>query len=152
LADKHDLTDPEELRAALPPSRGRPGVRALRQILDRRTFAPTDSELERRFLPIAWATGLPLPLTEQRLNGFKVDFYWPDLGLVVETDGLRYHRTPSQQARDRGRDQAHAATGLTCLPFTHAQVRYQADRVRATLSEVAGRLAPRAWADADPSG
>lgn len=25
----------------------------------------------------------------------------PDLGLVVETDGLRYHRTPAEQARDR---------------------------------------------------
>ena len=34
-----------------------------------------------------------MPLTSQRLNGFRVDFFWPELGLVVETDGLRYHRT-----------------------------------------------------------
>ena len=40
------------------------------------------------------AAGDPGPV-----NGFRVDFYWPDLGLVVETDGLRYHRTPAQQAR-----------------------------------------------------
>jgi very-short-patch-repair endonuclease len=33
--------------------------------------------------------GLPLPLTKQMVNGFEVDFYWPDLGLVVETDGKR---------------------------------------------------------------
>jgi len=47
----------------------------------------------------------------------------PELGLVVETDGLRYHRTPAQQARDRRRDQLHTAAGLTTLRFTHAQVR-----------------------------
>jgi very-short-patch-repair endonuclease len=139
-ADKRDLVNPEQLRAALPPSPGRPGVRALREILDRRTFALTDSELERRFLPLARAAGLSVPQTGQHVNGFKVDFYWPDLGLVVETDGLRYHRTPAQQARDRARDQAHIAAGLTCLRFTHAQVRYEPDHVRATLDAVAGRV------------
>jgi very-short-patch-repair endonuclease len=70
-----------------------------------------------------------------------VDFHWPDLGLVVETDGLRYHRTAAQQTRDRLRDQAHAAAGLTTLRFTHAQVRYEPEHVRATLAKVARRLA-----------
>src|SRR4051794_12349880 len=70
---------------------------------------------------MAARAGLPRPQTQIYLNGFRVDFYWPDLGLVVETDGLRYHRTPQQQARDRLRDQAHAASGLTPLRFTHAQ-------------------------------
>ena len=139
-ADKRGLTDPNRLRALLVPSPGRPGVGALRETLDRRTFALTDSELERRFLPIARAAGLPLPQTGQRVNGFKVDFHWPDLGLVVETDGLRYHRTPAQQARDRVRDQAHTASGLTCLRFTHAQVRFEPDHVRATLTAVWRRL------------
>ena len=69
-----------------------------------------------------------------------VDFYWPELGLVVETDGLRYHRTPSQQARDRLRDQAHAAAGLTAIRFTHEQVCYESRHVRATLEAVARRL------------
>lgn len=139
-ADKRDLVDPEQLRASLPPSPGRPGVRALREVLDRRTFALTDSELERHFLTIARAAGLSVPQTGQRVNGFKVDFYWPDLGLVVETDGLRYHRTPAQQTRDRVRDQAHTAAGLTCLRFTHAQVRFEPDHVCATLSTVARRI------------
>jgi very-short-patch-repair endonuclease len=74
------------------------------------------------------------------LNGFKVDFYWPDLGLVVETDGLRYHRTPAQQARDRLRDQAHTAAGLTPLRFTHSQVAYERAHVRRTLAAVGARL------------
>lgn len=149
-ADKLDLTDPESLRAALHTYAGRPGVAVLREVLDRQTFALTDSELERRFLPIARRAGLSLPRTGQRLNGFKVDFYWPDLGLVVETDGLRYHRTPAQQARDRLRDQSHSAAGLTPLRFTHAQVRHEPRYVQSTLAAVAKRLraAPRHPLDA----
>ncbi len=112
----------------------------LRETLDRRTFTSTDSELERSFLALVRDAELPMPETGRHLNGFKVDFYWPELGMVVETDGLRYHRTPTQQARDHVRDQAHAAAGLTALRFTRAQVRFQPDHVRATLVAVAGRL------------
>src|SRR3954469_8820100 len=124
-ADRLGLIDPETLRAALAPQRGRSGIAKLRQTLDRRTYILTDSELERLFLPIAERVGLPRPLTQVRVNGFRVDFYWPELGIVVETDGLRYHRTPAQQARDRLRDQAHAAAGLIALRFTHGQIRYE---------------------------
>ena len=132
-ADKLDLIDPVSLWEAIDSHRGQPGVARLRAMLDRRTFRLTDSELERRFLPLAHDAGCRLRVTRQWINGFKVDFYWPDLGLVVETDGLRYHRTPAQQARDRRRDQAHAAAGLTPLRFTHEQVRYEPAHVRAAL-------------------
>jgi hypothetical protein len=94
-ADKLDLVDPDELRDALATVNPRPGVRRLRTTLDRRTFTLTDSALERRFLPIARAAGLPRPQTQAYVNCFRVDFYWPELGLVVETDGLRYHRSAS---------------------------------------------------------
>src|SRR5918996_864476 len=139
-ADRRDLTHPDELRSAIGALDGRSGVAALREMLDRRTFTLTDSELERRFLRIVRAAGLPLPQTQSNVNGFRVDFYWPDLGLVVETDGLRYHRTAAQQARDRLRDQAHARAGLTPLRFTHAQVRFEPGQVEATLAAVARRL------------
>jgi very-short-patch-repair endonuclease len=139
-ADKLDLVDPERLRVALDAQNGRRGVAALRELLERDAFTLTDSELERRFLPIARRAGLPAPLTQWPVNGFRVDFYWPDLKLVVETDGLRYHRTPAQQAKDRRRDQAHAAAGLTPLRFTHEQVARDAKGVEATLSAVFQRL------------
>jgi very-short-patch-repair endonuclease len=147
-ADKLGLTDPEELRTAVERVPRRPGVRALRELLDRRTFTLTDSELERRFLPLAGGARLPPPQTGRHVNGFEVDFFWPDLGLVVETDGLRYHRTPAQQARDRIRDQAHTAAGLTPLRFTHGQLTFEPDRVQAVLSAVARRLRRAASADA----
>jgi very-short-patch-repair endonuclease len=139
-ADRLGLVDPETLRSAIDERAGSRGATVLRRTLDRRTFRLTDSELERRFLPLAREAGLPPPETGRRVNGFKVDFYWPDLGLVVETDGLRYHRTPAQQARDRQRDQAHAAAGLTALRFTHAQVHNEPRRVKGTLAAVARRL------------
>jgi len=140
-ADKYDLVHPPGLRRALGGRGGEPGVALLREILDRRTFRLTKEELERRFLPLARKSGLPVPLTGQWVNEFEVDFYWPDLGLVVETDGLRYHRTPAEQARDRLRDQAHTAAGLTQLRFTHEQVRYEPDYVRRILAQTASRLA-----------
>lgn len=139
-ADKHGLTDPDRLRTEIDRSPRRPGAVTLRKLLDSRTFALTDSQLERRFLPLARAAGLPPPQTRSHVNGFRVDFFWPDLGLVVETDGLRYHRTPSQQARDRLRDQTHAAAGLTALRFTHAQVTREPAHVLETLRAVAQRL------------
>jgi hypothetical protein len=70
-------------------------VRPLRKLLDRLTFRLSDSDLEIFFRPIAASAGLPSPLSKQSVNGFEVDFFWPNLGLVVETDGLRYHRTPT---------------------------------------------------------
>jgi very-short-patch-repair endonuclease len=86
---------------------------------------------------------LPLPITQRQLQGGRVDFYWPQLGLVVEADSLRYHRTPAQQRADRLRDQKHAATGLTSLRFTHWQIFYEAEHVELTLAAVARRLAAR---------
>ncbi|HWH45273.1 MAG TPA: DUF559 domain-containing protein [Thermoleophilaceae bacterium] len=140
-ADKLGLVTADRLRDEIEPFGQRTGARAVRRLLDRHAFRLTDSDLERRFLRIARRAGLAAPETGQRVNGFRVDFLWRDLGLVVETDGLTYHRTPAQQARDRLRDQAHTAAGLVCLRFTHAQVAFEPGHVRMTLREIATRLA-----------
>jgi very-short-patch-repair endonuclease len=139
-ADRLDLVDPETLQNALGDYRGQRGVARLRSVLDPRTFRPTRSGLERRFLRLVERVGLPTPLTGALVNGFEVDFYWPDLGLVVETDGLRYHRTSARQARDRRRDQAHTSAGLTPLRFTGDQIEFEAPYVVDTLRTVARRL------------
>lgn len=132
-ADKLGLIDSESLREQVDDRRGSDGTKVLRRLLDRRTFSVTDSELERRFLKLVRRARLPVPETQQRVNGYRVDFLWPDLRLIVETDGLRYHRTPHQQSRDRRRDQAHVAAGFTALRFTHAQVVFESQHVVETL-------------------
>jgi len=139
-ADIHGLIAPGQLRQALDDFVGQPGVVALRALIDRHTFRLTRSALERMFLPVARRAGLSTPETRQFVNGFEVDFYWPALGLVVETDGLRYHRTPAQQARDLIREQTHKAAGLEPLRYTHWQVAYDQPWVVETLGEVAARL------------
>jgi very-short-patch-repair endonuclease len=139
--DKRDLIDPETLREELDGYMGEPGAKTLCSLLDNRTFRLSDSDLEILFRPIAMEAGLPLPLTKQVVNGFEVDFFWPDLGLVVETDGLRYHRTPSSQTRDARRDRAHTLAGMTPLRFTHYEIKYESPRVRSELQRIANALA-----------
>jgi very-short-patch-repair endonuclease len=139
-ADKHDVIDPEALREALDAYAGERGVKPLRTLLDRLTFRLSDTELEVLFRPIAARAGLPVPLTKQMVNGFEVDFYWPDLSLVVETDGWRYHRTASAQTRDALRDQTHTASGLTPLRFSHYQVAHEPQHVLRILARTAANL------------
>lgn len=142
-ADKLDLIDPERLRRALDARAGEPGVKPLRITLDKHTFRLSDSELEIHFRPIAAAAGVPVELTKQIVNGFEVDFYWPSLRLVVETDGWRYHRTPAAQTRDAKRDNAHVASGLTRLRFTHWQVKHERAYVQRILGKTAANLGGR---------
>jgi very-short-patch-repair endonuclease len=139
-ADRLDLIRTRRLRPALNHELSRPGVGRLKRILDAQTFSRAANALERRFLSIVRDAGLPAPDTQRRLGRYRVDFFWPDLGLVVETDSLRHHRTAAEQAVDLGRDQDHARAGLRSLRFTHAQVFHRPDQVRAVLVDAFGHL------------
>jgi very-short-patch-repair endonuclease len=150
-AAKLGLVTPRQLHRAANAAGKRKGAAAIRRILDRQTFVLTDSELERLFLPITRRAGLPPPQTRTYVNGFKVDFVWPHLMLVVETDGGSYHSTPAQQTADRRRDQAHAAAGFVALRFTHGQVKFDRPHVDAVLAAVVKRLKARPAAPAPPA-
>jgi hypothetical protein len=139
-ADKLDLVDPETLRGALDGHVGMPGVKTLRTMPDRHTFRLSDSDLEILFRPLAMAAGFALLLSKYWVLGYEVDFWFPDHGLVVETDGLRYHRTPSQQARAVRRDQKHTAAGLRVLRFTHWQIAYEPKEVSHILRTIRPHL------------
>jgi len=78
-ADHLDLVDPERLLAAIDRLPRRVGVGRLRTLLEAPTVALTSTQLERRFLPLARAAGLPVPQTQVWLDGHRVDFYWPGL-------------------------------------------------------------------------
>ncbi|HYQ78054.1 MAG TPA: DUF559 domain-containing protein [Solirubrobacterales bacterium] len=139
-ADKLDVIDADSLRKALDDHPGQPGIRLLRHVLDKHTFRLSDDELERLFRPLAAAAGLPTPQTKVMVDKFEVDFFWPDLGLVVETDGWRYHRTPSAQTRDALRFQVHVANGRTPLRFSHYQVKHEPRHVREILTKTVANL------------
>ena len=133
MADSLDLLDAERLRTTLEEFPRVSGVAPLRQLLDRDAFRLTDSELERMFGRLAGDLGLPPPQTQRYASGHRVDFVWPAVGLVVETDSLRYHRTALQQRRDAARDHAHLLAGRESVRFTHYQVAYEKSHVRRTL-------------------
>jgi very-short-patch-repair endonuclease len=143
-ADKRRLVDPERLRTAIDELPRTPGIAIVRATLDHRTFTLTDSKLERLLIPIALRVGLPKPLTRRKVCGYRVDFFWPDLRLIVETDGLTYHRTPAEQAQNAVRDQVHIAAGYTVVRFTRAQVKYEPAYVESILRDVAARLSAAA--------
>jgi very-short-patch-repair endonuclease len=135
-AVNRDLVDPEELRAHLDTLGPQPGIRPLRALLDRDTYVCTDTELEQRFVPIARRAGLPKPETQVHLGGRRVDFFFRELGIVVEANSLRFHRTASQQANDARRTQEHLASGLLPVPFTHWQITHDSRHVGKTLRAV----------------
>ena len=99
-------------------------------MLDRRTFRLTRSELERLFLPLASGVGLPVPETKGWVNGFEVDFYWPELGwssrpTACATTAPRPSRLVTGCATRRT-----PPPGSRTLRFTHEQVRYEPEHVR----------------------
>jgi very-short-patch-repair endonuclease len=140
-ADHLGLVDPEQLLAAIDSLPRRAGMGALRKLLATPTVTLTSTQLERRFLPLARAAGLPAPRTQTWLDGHRVDFHWPELSLVVEVDSLRYHRTAFKQANDKRRDNAHVGSGLSTLRFSDGQIVHEPEYVRDTLASTVRRLA-----------
>jgi very-short-patch-repair endonuclease len=138
-ADKLDRVRADVLHASLDGYRGQPGVKQLRELLNPLTFRLSDSTLEQLMRPLARAVGLPTPETKTWVNGYEVDFFWPALGIVVETDGLRYHRTASQQRRGLERDQTHLAAGMWPLRFSHWQIKHEPAHVRRVLRSTVAR-------------
>jgi very-short-patch-repair endonuclease/predicted transcriptional regulator of viral defense system len=106
----------------------RAGVRALRKALVGITaeFAWTRSELERRFLALCRQATVPRPRVNAWIevpgDGFEVDFSWPELRLIVETDGHGSHGDRRAFEEDRRRDQLLVAAGWRVVRFTWHQV------------------------------
>jgi len=85
------------------------------------------SWLERRFLDVVDAAGLPRPLTQQVLTRaqdrlVRVDFRFTESNVVVEVLGYRYHRTPTQIERDVRRVNALIADGYRPYQYSYATV------------------------------
>lgn len=101
-----------------------PGRRALRPLATllpqlRSAVPETRSELERRFLDLCRAAGLPEPAVNVVVEGFEVDVLWANERLVVELDGYAYHRTRAAFERDRSRDATLQIAGYRVLRVTH---------------------------------
>jgi hypothetical protein len=84
--------------------------------------ADVRSVLELRFLRMCAAHGLPRPLVNVRMGEWTPDFYWPEWGLIVETDSVAFHSTAWERQRDAEKDVAMRALGLEVLRLMWAEV------------------------------
>lgn len=135
---RHHL-DPTPLAADVVCWRGRRGIRGLRAILeDAVDPALVRSVLELRFLKLCARQGIPRPLVNEPMGPWVVDFFWPVMRVVVETDGWRFHRTAAQRRRDIERDAWLRARGLVVLRLTWRDV---AERALVTAATVRSALA-----------
>jgi very-short-patch-repair endonuclease len=82
----------------------------------------TLSKLERAFLDLLRAVGLPLPETNRVASGRRVDARWPEHRLTVELDGYRFHRSRHAWEQDRRREREAYARGDQFRRYTHADV------------------------------
>jgi very-short-patch-repair endonuclease len=123
-AQRRDLLSIDALDAVIARNPGRHGLKPLRKALgELRDEAPwTQSELERGFLELIRAAGLPEPQTNVVVDGFVVDFFWPEHNLIVEVDGYRYHRTRRSFEDDRRRDAKHTVAGRRAVRVTRDRI------------------------------
>ncbi len=105
---------------------------------------PQTAEARRRQTPIeervaAIVERLPIAAPQPQLNvagasgrTYRADFAWPDLRLIVESDGRSSHDRSTSFQSDRDRDADLAAAGWLTLRFTWLQLD-QPERVAATI-------------------
>jgi very-short-patch-repair endonuclease len=116
------VTEPQ-IRAALARAPHRGGAAQVRAILGR-PGGPrrTRTDGERAMLRLIRAAKLPEPLTNHPVEGFNADFFWPEVGLIVELDGGDFHRPRPAFERDHRRDIVHTAAGLEVLRVSGRQL------------------------------
>jgi hypothetical protein len=132
---KRLVTDPD-FDAALQRAPLRTGTRAFKAL--RATPAGrllTRSRLERDLIALLTAAGLPLPLTNVRVNGHEVDGYWPDHKLVLEVDSWLYHGSREAFGRDRKRDQDQLGHRVRVIRVTDEQLLDEPLHVAARIAE-----------------
>jgi hypothetical protein len=120
--------------------RGRFGMPRLLGVLEGQEITRGGhSWLEREFLRLLGAAGLPSPLTQQVLTKagdrlVRVDCRFPGTNVVVELLGYRFHRTKQVLTRDTARLNALVLDGFAPYQFTYEQVVGDVETVIATVA------------------
>ena len=128
---------------------GRRGAPRLKRAIAAYEYTPTKNDFERLFLQICTDAGFPEPQVNQWLpdQAVEVDFFWPELGLIVETDGFDTHGSRRAFNDDRKRDRRlKAVAGYEVYRFTWEHLTGDPDEVAETLrsSGSSARRRPRA--------
>jgi very-short-patch-repair endonuclease len=111
---------------------------------------PTHSGLERELLSICKSARVPAPRVNQHVWSIdrleEADFHWPEVRLVLEVDGARYHSTRWRRKKDAEKTARLEAAGWTVCRFSEIQVRLDArgvaDEIRRLVADL-GRSTSR---------
>ena len=138
-AARKRLLDPQRVEQTLARHAGAPGIAPLRAALAAYRPTPADkSGFERDFAE--WLTTddrIPPPQRNVHLGGWELDFYWPDHGVVAETDGERFHMLPRDRERDYRKDAWLQRRRIAILRV--GEFRFEHDRA-GVLDDLLGRL------------
>ena len=96
-------------------------------------------EVFERHGPGAEAAGCALV---SAIEGFEVDFHWPDQRLIVELDGRAAHHTRTAFERDRARDRTLQAAGWRVVRITWHQLQAEPAQIAADLGHLLSMPGP----------
>ena len=117
-----------ELRAAEEMCRRHPhrsGVVKLRRVLGTLVAVPPPrSPLEQSFLQLCREENLPEPIVNATVADFEVDALWPAQRLIVELDGVAFHRTRAAFEADRMRDATLQSLGYRVIRLTWRRLQH----------------------------
>jgi len=140
-AEQRRIFDLNAIQRVLEHAGGRSGAGRLTRVVALDPI-PTRSELEERFFAICHRAGLPRPRVNLPIvlddGGPHVvaDFAWPELHVIVETDGWASHGTRHAFVNDRRRDRRLALADWRVLHFTWHEVAHEPERVAAELGSL----------------
>src|SRR3954447_19893792 len=145
-AEYRRLTSPVSLDALLARYPRRRGNQAIRRVLDnhrKNGETRTRSDLERFFLSLLDAHGLPRPRINRNTEHGELDATWPEHRLSVEVDGWAAHGTRRAFEDDRARDRALVVAGWRVIRLTWRQLETDADTLASQLGPLLGPPPPR---------
>jgi len=132
-------TTPAQVEAALARRPRAPGAGKLRRIMHGEVRVAL-SRLESRFLIRLRHASLPLPETNCRAGGRRVDCRWAAHRLTVELDSYRYHASRHAWESDHRRAREAYARGDEFRRYTYADVFEEPDLM---LAELQALLQPK---------
>ena len=98
------------------------------------------SRLESSFIEVLRRARLPLPETNQQVDGHYIDCRWPKDRLTVELDSYRYHGTQHAWEQDLDREREARARGDEFRRYTWLDVDEEPEAMVADLRRLLGRL------------
>ncbi|WP_458317182.1 type IV toxin-antitoxin system AbiEi family antitoxin domain-containing protein [Mycolicibacterium brisbanense] len=126
-----------ELRVAIDEQKGRRGIVKVRELIeyaDGRAESPMESEARLVFID----GGLPLPelqyeIIDRHGKQWRVDFAWPEAGLVAEYDSMEWHASTEALKHDRIKTARLQECGWTTVPLVVDDVRRHPDALTARI-------------------